>query len=63
MQEVLRPHPAIAEVTRPRISCARAIVVLVGGRLKLHTACWKVVNGDNMTDNFSQGRSGIFWPL
>lgn len=58
IQEVLRPHPSIAELTGPRISCVRIILVLIDGTPKLHTAFWKVVNGNNMTDNFSLGRSG-----
>jgi glutathione synthase/RimK-type ligase-like ATP-grasp enzyme len=58
IQEVLRPHPAIAELTGPRISCVRIILLLIDGSPKIHTAFWKVVNGNNMTDNFSLGRSG-----
>ncbi len=58
LQEVLIPHGEIAEITGPRISCIRVIVVVVGTIPRIHTAFWKVVAGSNMTDNFSLGRHG-----
>ncbi len=57
-QKVLIPHAAIVEITGPRVSCVRLIVVLVGGVPHVHTVFWKVVTGSNVMDNFSLGARG-----
>lgn len=58
-QEVLRPDPAIAEVTGGRL-CGLRIVVLNGGAggPRMHRAILKVTAKGNVRDNFHHGATG-----
>jgi hypothetical protein len=51
-QELLKPHPAIAEVCGARI-CSVRIVTLVDARgPRLLSTLWKVATGSSMADNY-----------
>ncbi len=58
-QEVLVPHPAIAERTESSaVSGVRVVVVRDGDRAKAIKALWKVATGGNTIDNFHDGALG-----
>lgn len=51
-EELLKPHPALAEACGPRVSTVRAVVLVEqGGPSIIHTV-WKVPVGRNIADNF-----------
>ncbi|MCL4743912.1 MAG: hypothetical protein KJZ83_00705 [Burkholderiaceae bacterium] len=58
-QELLRPEPAIAELTGGGL-CTLRIVVLNGGAggPRMHRALWKLSAKGNVQDNFHHGESG-----
>ncbi len=52
LQEVLRPHPELAELTGERVSTVRTIELIGGNRIETFRAAWKVPAGGNIADNF-----------
>jgi len=57
-QEVLQPHPALAELTGGGISGVRCGIVKKDDVATCYMAVLKVNNGANVTDNFEHGESG-----
>jgi glutathione synthase/RimK-type ligase-like ATP-grasp enzyme len=51
-QELLRPHPAIAELCGPRICSVRMVTVIDGSGPRLLSTLWKVATGGSMADNY-----------
>jgi hypothetical protein len=51
-QEVLRPHPDIAEVCGDRLVAVRLMIFLTEDGPEVFNAAWKIPVGDNVADNF-----------
>ena len=52
LQDVLRPHPVLAELTGDRVSTVRTIVLISGTAIETFRAAWKIPVGGNIADNF-----------
>jgi hypothetical protein len=51
-QELLRPHPAIAELCGERICSVRMVTLMDGSGPRLISTVWKVATGGSMADNY-----------
>jgi len=51
-QELLHPHPAVAEVCGDRLCTVRMIVLLSDDSPRLLAALWKIAGAGNMADNY-----------
>lgn len=56
-QDIVRPHRSIVDLAGPTVSCIR-VGVLTQPRPDVHFAFWKIATNDNVTDNFSRGKTG-----
>ncbi|MGB7404898.1 MAG: sugar-transfer associated ATP-grasp domain-containing protein [Pacificimonas sp.] len=57
-QEVMRPHPKVAELTGGRLATARMQVIFDRDEPDLWRASVRIPTGDNMVDTFHGGRFG-----
>lgn len=57
-QELLSLHPTLVPVTGERIASVRLIVLMHDEGPEPISATWKVVVGNNMSDNYDGGRTG-----
>lgn len=51
-QELLRPHPLIAEVCGDKLCTVRMIAIFEGSQVRLYGAYWKIAVEPNMADNY-----------
>ncbi len=57
-QRHLQPHPLLAELCGPRASSVRVVMLVGDEDTRVFRMIWKIPVGDNMVDNFAEGRSG-----
>lgn len=57
-QELIEPHPSLAEVGGDRLCSVRVVVILEETGPRILGATLKVPTGANITDNFARGESG-----
>lgn len=55
-QELIRQHPRLCAVSGERISGVRLILLMTEAGPQPFSATWKIITGNNMTDNHGQGR-------
>jgi hypothetical protein len=58
LQDLVRPHPAIAALCGRNASSARVVVLYGDDGPRVFRAVWKVPTGRNMSDNFMHGETG-----
>ena len=51
-QELLHPHPAVAEICGDRLCTVRMIVLLADNSPRLLAALWKIAGAGNVADNY-----------
>ena len=51
-QELLRPHPALAELCGERICSVRMVTLMDNSGPRLISTVWKVGTGRSMADNY-----------
>jgi len=57
--ELLRPHPAIAELCGDRVCTLRLMLLRDAGRVSVQAAVWKIAVGLNMADNNQFGGNAM----
>lgn len=58
MQDLVRPHPAIAMLCGQTASSARVVVLYDDQGPHVFRSVWKLPTGSNMSDNFMHGETG-----
>jgi glutathione synthase/RimK-type ligase-like ATP-grasp enzyme len=58
IQELIRPHPALAAAIGNRAATARIVAISDGVEPEIYAAGLRIPSGRSMTDNFQAGKSG-----